>query len=73
MSLVELARYNTRVEADVARLTLESHEIDAVLFDAEMHSYLGVGFLMPVRLMVLDEDRADAARILTEGGLLPPG
>ena len=73
MSLVELGRYNTRVEADVARLTLESHEIDAVLFDAEMHSYLGVGFLMPVRLMVLDEDRADAARILTEGGLLPPG
>ena len=73
MRLVELARYNTRVEADVARLTLESHEIDAVLFDAEMHSYLGVGFLMPVRLMVLDEDRADAARILTEGGLLPPG
>ena len=73
MSLVELARYNTRVEADVARLTLESHEIDAVLFDAEMHSYLGVGFLMPVRLMVLDEDRADAGRILTEGGLLPPG
>jgi hypothetical protein len=73
VSLVELARYNTRVEADVARLTLESHEIDAVLFDAEMHSYLGVGFLMPVRLMVLDEDRADAARILTEGGLLRPG
>ena len=73
MSLVELARYNTRVEADVARLTLESHEIDAVLFDAEMHSYLGVGFLMPVRLMVLDEDSSDAARILTEGGLLPPG
>jgi hypothetical protein len=73
VSLVELARYNTRVEADVARLTLESHEIDAVLFDAEMHSYLGVGFLMPVRLMVLEEDRAAAALILTEGGLLPPG
>ena len=72
MSLIELARFNTRVEADVARLTLESQEIDAVLFDAEMHSYLGVGFLMPVRLMVLDEDAGDAARILTEGGLLPP-
>jgi hypothetical protein len=73
VGLVELARYNTRVEADVDRLTLESHEIDAVLFDAEMHSYLGVGFLMPVRLMVLDEDSSNAARILTEGGLLPPG
>lgn len=73
MSLVELARYNTRVEADVARMTLESHQIDAVLFDAEMHSYLGVGFLMPVRLMVLGDDATDAARILIEGGLLPPG
>lgn len=73
MSLVELARFNTRVEADVARMTLESHQIDAVLFDAEMHSYLGVGFLMPVRLMVLDDDLSDAAAILTEGGLLPPG
>jgi hypothetical protein len=73
VSLVELARYNTRVEADVARMTLESHEIDAVLFDAEMHSYLGVAFLMPVRLMVLADDANDAARILTEGDLLPPG
>ena len=41
MSLVELARFNTRVEADVARMTLESHQIDAVLFDAEVHSYIG--------------------------------
>jgi hypothetical protein len=73
MSLVELARFGTRVEADVARMTLESHQIDAVLFDAEMHNYLGVGFLMPVRLMVLDEDRDDAAAILKEGGLPPPG
>lgn len=47
MSLVELARFNTRVEADAARLTFESHQIDAVLFDA--------------------------AEILKEGGLLPPG
>jgi hypothetical protein len=68
MGLVELARYGTRVEADLARLRLESEGIDAVLFDAEVHSYIGVGHLMPVRLMVLDEDREDAELILREGG-----
>jgi hypothetical protein len=73
VGLVLLAGYNTRVEADLARLTLESHDIDAVLFDAEVHSYLGVGFLMPVRLMVLAEDADEAAAILTEDGLLPQG
>ena len=73
MSLVELARFNTRVEADVARMTLESHQIDAVLFDAEVHSYIGIGFVMPVRLMVLNEDRDDAAAILREDGSLQLG
>jgi hypothetical protein len=44
-----------------------------MLFDTEMHNYLGVGWLMPVRLMGLEEDAAEAFRILTEDGLLPPG
>lgn len=67
MGLVELARFATRVEADLARLHLESEGIDAVLFDAEVSSYLGVGHLMPVRVMVLDEDRDDAEAILRAG------
>ncbi|WP_426266176.1 putative signal transducing protein [Sphingomonas sp. LHG3443-2] len=54
-------------------MLLESHGIDSILFDAEVHSYLGVGAVMPVRLMALDEDSADARAILTEGDLLPPG
>jgi hypothetical protein len=54
-------------------MLLESHGVESVLFDAEVHSYLGVGALMPVRLMALDEDRDDAAAILREGGLLPQG
>jgi hypothetical protein len=54
--LVELARYATRVEADLARLLLESEGIEAVLFDAETHS-VGWGPMMPVRLMVLERDR----------------
>ena len=64
MSLVELARYATRVEADLARLALDAEGIDAVIFDAEANSFFGGGGLIGVRLMVLDEDREDAARIL---------
>lgn len=54
-------------------MLLESHGIDSILFDAEVHSYLGVGAIMPVRLMALDEDQADAEQILREGDLLPEG
>ena len=63
--LVELARFATRVEADLARLRLESEGIDAVLFGADM-SGLGFGSIMPVRLMVLDEDRDRAEALLLE-------
>jgi hypothetical protein len=73
LSLVEVARYSTRVEADLARMLLDSHGVEAVLFDAEMHSFLGVGALMPVRLMTLEEDADEALNILREGGSLPPG
>lgn len=54
--LVELARYQTRVEADFARLRLKSDGIESVLFDEEAHA-IGWGPMMPVRLMVLDRDR----------------
>jgi hypothetical protein len=63
--LVEIARFTTRVEADLARLRLQSEGIEAVLFGAEM-SGLGFGSMLPVRLMVLDEDREQALRLLSE-------
>ena len=63
MALVELARFNNRIEADLARLYLDSEGIEAILFDAEMNSY-GWGPMMPVRLMVIDEDLADAMSAL---------
>ena len=66
MSLVELARYGTRVEADLARIALEAAGIDALIFDAEANSFFGGGGLISVRLMVLDEDLADATAILAE-------
>jgi hypothetical protein len=69
MALVELARFQTRVEADLARLYLESEGVDAIVFDAEMHGF-GWGSMMPVRLMVLDEDLELASKLLAEE---PPG
>jgi len=61
--LVEAARYNSRIEADLARLYLESEGIEAVLFDTEINYFYG-GLFMPVRLMVLDEDLGAALQLL---------
>lgn len=66
VSLVELARYNTRVEADLARLALAASGIEAVIFDAEANSFFGGGGLVGVRLMVLEEELEEAMTILDE-------
>jgi hypothetical protein len=63
--LVELARFQTRIAADLARLKLESEGIEAVLFDAETAG-IGWGPMVPVRLMVLESDRWLAAKLLEE-------
>jgi hypothetical protein len=63
VSLVELARFDNRVEAEVARLNLEAEGIDVVLFDAEVSHFYG-GWLMPIRLMVLEEQLEDARAVL---------
>ena len=65
MSLVELARFQSRIEAELARLHLGADGIDAILFDAEMNSF-GFGPMMPVRLMGLDEDVEEAKRVLRD-------
>ena len=64
MSLVELASYGTRVEADLALLALDAEGIDAVVFDAEANSFFGGGDRISVRLMVLEEDFEEAAQIV---------
>jgi len=64
--LVEAARYSNRVEADLARLNLESEGIESVLFDTEINNVYG-GLFMPIRLMVLDEDLRRAQRLLEPG------
>ena len=63
--LVEAARYTTRVEADLARLFLDSEGIDAVLFDTGISNFYG-GLFQPVRLMVLDEDLQRALALLAK-------
>ena len=68
MSLVELARFGTKVEADLARMELESHGIPAMIFDAGLNSMFGGSGMIAVRLMVDDEDRDEAAAILTKEG-----
>ena len=55
----------TRVEADLARLYLESEGIEAILFDTEVNYFYG-GVFQPVRLMVLDEDLDPALRLLAK-------
>jgi hypothetical protein len=66
--LVEAARFNSRVEADLARLYLESEGVDGVLFDADINNVFGWFYaaMLPVRLMVLDEDLGEAQRLLSD-------
>lgn len=66
--LVEAARFNTRVEADLARLYLENEGVGAVLFDADTHNVFGwfYALMLPVRLMVLDEDLTEALGLLRD-------
>lgn len=64
MSLVELARFANAHEAELARGRLESVGIHAFCFDTGMNIGEGVGFLIPVRLMVLPEQRDEAADVL---------
>lgn len=66
MSLVEAARFYTRIEAEIAKGALEAADIPAVLFDAEMNwggADLGV---VPVRLMVDEDDLIQSRRLLDE-------
>lgn len=63
--MVEVGRYLTMVEADLARLLLGSHGTEALVLDSQMNNFYG-GIAMPVRLVVDDEDEAEALAILAE-------
>jgi hypothetical protein len=63
MALVELARFYNSFEAGAARSLLDSEGVQSFIFDLEM-SWEGMGGVIPVRLMVDDEDLEEARTIL---------
>ena len=63
MSLVELGRYN-RNEAMIIIGRLDSEGIDAVSFDGNASIADGSYFLIPVRVMVDEDDLARARQAL---------
>jgi hypothetical protein len=67
-ALVEAARFNNSAEANLARLYLESEGVRAVLFDTDINTIFGwfYALLLPVRLMVVEEDMAEARRLLSD-------
>lgn len=69
MALVELVRMSNGAEAELLRGRLESAGVPAVCFDAGMNIAESVGLAIPVRVMVLDEDLADARALMAEFGI----
>lgn len=65
MALVAAATFYNSFEAGIARSRLEADGIPCILFDFNS-SMEGATFLVPIRLMVDDEDAEEAARILAE-------
>lgn len=61
--LVEAARFNWPYQAELARTFLESHGIEAIVFDAQS-SFYSDGAMVGVRLMVLDDEYDEAREIL---------
>ena len=64
MALVEAARFYTSFEAAIAQSRLTSEDLDSVLFDTEMN-WGGLDGVVPVRLMVDEEDLGRVRRILS--------
>jgi hypothetical protein len=64
-ALVEAARFNWAYQAELARTFLESHGVQAVVFDSQSSLYAD-GALVGVRVMVLDEDLAAAQQALAD-------
>ena len=64
-ALAEAGRFNWAYQAELARTFLESHGIHAVVFDAQSSLYSD-GAMVGVRLMVLDEDLAEARTVLND-------
>lgn len=65
MALVELAKFYNSFEAGVVQGRIEAEGIACYMFDFNM-TLEGVGFAVPVRLMVDEDDLSRARRILDD-------
>ncbi|MFL6845474.1 MAG: DUF2007 domain-containing protein [Allosphingosinicella sp.] len=64
MALVEAARFYNGVEGGMARARLAAEGVESILFDTEMN-WGGLDGVVPVRLMVDEDDLAFARRLLS--------
>jgi hypothetical protein len=65
MALVEAARFYNSFEAGAAKALLDDADIGSVLFDFETANFWGT-MVIPIRLMVLEEDLHSATRMLSQ-------
>ena len=65
MARVELAKFYISFEAGAAQSRLDADGIDSFLFDVNM-SWEGISGIIPIRLMVDEDDLLRARRILAE-------
>jgi hypothetical protein len=65
MALVELAKFYNSFEAGAAQSRLDADRIESFLFDMNM-SWEGISGIIPIRLMVDEDDLPRARRILAE-------
>ncbi|MEY4502403.1 MAG: hypothetical protein RIS52_2293 [Pseudomonadota bacterium] len=70
MALVELVRLSSRSEAEIARGRLEVDGITAFCFDTGMNTAESAAIAIPIRLMVDQDDLAEARLLFTELGVL---
>lgn len=63
MALVEIGRFNNSFEAGIARSRLAAEGVESFVFDDQM-SWEGFGGIIPIRLMVLEEELDLACEIL---------
>ena len=63
MALVEAAKFYDSLAAGAAKSLMSQEGIDSFIFDMGM-TLQGVGFAVPVRLMVDEDDLEEAGRLL---------
>ena len=63
--VVEAARFNWAYQAELFRIFLEQHGVEAIVFDTQSAGY-SEGAITGVRVMVLDEELAEAKNLLRE-------